>query len=126
MPIEDRVNDLLSRMTLEEKIGQMSLVDKKSLGKIEDVSKYRLGGVLSGAGSKPSENTPQGWLDFVNSIKQQATNSRLGIPVLYGIDASHGHANVLGATVFPHSIGLGASSDENIVKEVATATSEEL
>lgn len=125
-PIDARVQDLLSRMTLEEKIGQMALVDKNSLGRVEDISKYYLGGVLSGAGAKPENNTPQGWLDMVSDMKNQADKSRLGIPILYGIDANHGHANVLGATVFPHAIGLGASHDTELVKEVAAATSEEL
>ena len=125
-PIDARVKDLLGRMTLDEKIGQMALVDKNSVKKIEDVSKYHLGGVLSGAGAKPATNTPQGWLDMVSGIKNQALQSRLGIPILYGIDANHGHANVLGATVFPHAIGLGASHDPALVKAVASATAQEI
>ncbi len=76
-PIEARVQDLISRMTLEEKIGQMSLVDKNSLGKEEDISRYYLGGVLSGAGAKPKTNTPQGWKDMVDGMKDQAMKSRL-------------------------------------------------
>ncbi len=126
LPIETRVKDLIGYMTLEEKIGQMALVDKNSLGKIEDISKYYLGGILSGAGAKPRINTPQGWLDMVSEMKDQANKSRLGIPILYGIDANHGHSNVLGATVFPHAIGLGASQDSGLVREVAATTSEEL
>ncbi len=125
-PIDARVKDLLSRMTLEEKIGQMSLVDKNSLQKHEDISRYYLGGVLSGAGAKPNDNTPQGWSDMVNGIKREASKSRLGIPILFGVDANHGHANVPGATVFPHAIGLGASNDVNLVQSVAEATSAEL
>lgn len=125
-PVEARVQDLLTRMTLEEKIGQMTLIDKKSIDKTEDISKYSLGGILSGAGSKPAINTPQGWLDMVNLIKNQASKSRLGIPILYGIDANHGHSNVLGATIFPHAIGLGASKNGELVKKVAIATTEEL
>jgi len=123
---EARVADLLSRMTIEEKIGQMALVDKNSLGSIEDIGKYYLGGILSGAGAKPEINTPDGWLGMVNSMKEQAAKSRLGIPILYGVDANHGHSNVLGATVFPHAIGLGASQSTELVEEVAKATSEEL
>ena len=125
-PLETRVQDLLSRMTLEEKIGQMALVDKNSLGKVEDISKYYLGGVLSGAGAKPKTNTPQGWKDMVNEMKDQALKSRLGIPILYGIDANHGHSNLLGATVFPHAIGLGATQDAKLVADIASATSDEL
>lgn len=125
-PIDARVQDLLARMTLEEKIGQMALVDKNSLKKTEDISKYYLGGILSGAGAKPADNTPQGWLDMINIMKNQALNSRLGIPIFYGVDANHGHSNLLGATVFPHAVGLGASQDAALVKEVAQATAEEL
>ncbi|MBP6962368.1 glycoside hydrolase family 3 C-terminal domain-containing protein [Candidatus Saccharibacteria bacterium] len=125
-PIDARVEDLLARMTLEEKIGQMALVDKNSLGEIGDISKYYLGGVLSGAGAKPETNTPQGWVDMVGGMKEQASKSRLGIPILYGVDANHGHSNVLGATVFPHAIGLGASGDAKLVEQVADITSDEL
>ncbi len=125
-PIEARVQDLLSRMTLEEKIGQMALVDKNSLGKLDDISKYYLGGILSGAGAKPQTNNAQGWLDMVDGMKDQAKKSRLGIPILYGVDANHGHSNVLGATVFPHAIGLGASRDTQLINDVAVATSKEL
>lgn len=125
-PIDSRVRDLLNRMSLEEKIGQMSLVDKNSLGKVEDISKYNLGGILSGGGAKPKINTPQGWLSMINEMKNQAAASRLGIPILYGVDANHGHANVLNATVFPHSIGLGATRNSKLVEEIAAATSAEL
>ncbi len=125
-PIEARVHDLLARMTLEEKIGQMALVDKNSLKKVEDVSRYYLGGVLSGAGAKPNTNTPRGWLDMISGIKNQASSSRLGIPILYGVDANHGHSNVLGATVFLHAIGLGASQNNELTKEVAKAVAQEL
>jgi beta-glucosidase len=125
-PIALRVSDLLARMTLEEKIGQMALVDIKSLKKTGDVSRYYLGGVLSGAGAKPTINTPAGWLEMTNSVKQQAAASRLGIPLLYGVDANHGHANVPGATVFPHAIGFGASQDVELVQSVAQVTAEEL
>jgi beta-glucosidase len=124
--IDERVTDLLSRMTLEEKIGQMALVDKNSLKKTDDISKYYLGGILSGAGAKPANNTPAGWQEMVENLKQTSKNSRLEIPILYGIDANHGHANVLGATVFPHAIGLGATRNPELVKQVAEVTAKEL
>lgn len=125
-PIDDRVADLLSRMSLDEKIGQMALVDKNSLKKIHDISTYAIGGILSGAGAKPADNTSEGWLNMVAGYQLAATNTRLKIPILYGIDANHGHSNIPGATVFPHFIGLGASSDTDLVERVARATAEEL
>ncbi|MDQ2973184.1 MAG: glycoside hydrolase family 3 protein [bacterium] len=126
LPIENRVDDLLSRMSLSEKIGQMSLVDKNSLIKLEDISRYKLGAILSGAGAKPKDNTPAGWTDMVGSYQEEAAKSRLAIPLLYGLDANHGHSNIPGATIFPHAIGLGASGDSDLVERVASATAEEL
>ncbi|MEK7603293.1 MAG: glycoside hydrolase family 3 protein [Patescibacteria group bacterium] len=124
--IDLRVEDLLAWMTLEEKIGQMALVDKNSIAKLDDVSRFSIGGMLSGAGAKPKENTPQGWRNMINDFKNQAKKSRLGIPILYGVDANHGHANVPGATIFPHSIGLGATRDPKLVQEIAELTKLEL
>ncbi len=125
-PIDARVADLLSYMTLEEKIGQMALVERNSLIEEKDISKYNLGALLSGAGSKPEENTGEGWAKMITSYKSEAKQSRLGIPLLYGVDAIHGHAHVPGATVFPHSIGLGATNDPELVKNVAKATAKEI
>ncbi|MGI9027513.1 MAG: glycoside hydrolase family 3 protein [Candidatus Saccharimonadales bacterium] len=125
-PIEARVDDLLSRMTLDEKIGQMALVDKNSLKKTVDISRYNLGGILSGAGAKPSNNTPHGWVEMVSEMKKQAQESRLGIPILYGVDANHGNGNVPVSTIFPHAIGLGAANDSELTTSVATATAQEV
>jgi beta-glucosidase len=125
-PIEARVKDLLERMSLEEKIGQMALIDKRSLSKPQDIKDFGLGGILSGAGAKPSTNDPQNWYRMVAEMKKQSKESRLGIPIFYGIDANHGHSNVLGATIFPHSIGLGASGDAELVNKIAEATASEI
>ena len=126
LPIDERVEDLLAQMTLGEKIGQMALVEKNSIQNLEDVRIYGLGGILSGAGAQPEENTPAGWLAMTTAFAEQARSSRLGIPNLYGVDAIHGHSNVLGATVFPHAIALGAAGDMDLVKRVAEATALEL
>jgi beta-glucosidase len=126
LPIDQRVDDLLNRMTTDEKIGQMALVEKNSIHDPLDVSRYGLGGVMSGFGGKPEPNTPQGWLDMVNGFESSARYSRLGIPILYGVDTNHGHSNVPGATIFPHFIGLGATSDPDLVRRTAQATSEEM
>ncbi len=126
LPIQDRITNLLSYMTLEEKIGQMALIDKNSIEKLEDVPRYGLGALLSGFGAKPMDNTVQGWSDMVLSFTEASKQSRLGIPILYGVDAIHGHSNVPGATIFPHFIGLGATRDAVLVEKIAEATRDEL
>lgn len=124
--IDARVEDLLGRMTLDEKIGQMALVEKFSVRDMNDVASYGLGAILSGMGAKPEDNTPKGWLNMVQGYQDFARKSRLEIPLLYGADAVHGHGNVPGATIFPHMIGLGASHDVWLVEQVARATAEEM
>ncbi len=126
LSVQERVDDLLGRMTEWEKIGQMALIEKNSIHDISEITKYNLGALLSGGGAGPKQETPLAWLNMVNSFQTAAKNTCLKIPLLYGIDAVHGHANVLGATVFPHAIGLGASHDADLVKRVASATAEEM
>lgn len=123
---EARVADLLAHMTLREKIGQMALVEKNSVVPQADIATYGLGGLLSGAGAKPSTNTSAGWSDMIDSFQASARTSRLGIPLLYGADAVHGHALVPGATVFPHQLGLGATGDADLVEAIARATALDL
>ena len=126
-PIDKRVADLLSRMTLEEKIGQMTQAER---GAVTDdpslIAQWQLGSVLSGGGSTPAENTPRAWLDMVNGFQAQALTTRLQIPMIYGVDAVHGHGNLFGATVFPHNIGLGSSRDPQLVKDIGRATAAEV
>lgn len=88
-------------MTLKEKIGQMALVDRQFLRSPEDIREYGLGAILSGGGSVPRENTPDGWADMYDKFQRQALSTRLGIPILYGLDAVHGHNNLKDATIFP-------------------------
>ncbi|MEM2940272.1 MAG: glycoside hydrolase family 3 N-terminal domain-containing protein [Thermoproteota archaeon] len=124
---EERAIDLLSRMTLDEKIGQMTLVDHEYLGSISDISTYNLGGLLSGGGSCPYPNTPSNWARMYNEYQRQAVeNTRLGIPLLYGIDAVHGHSNVYGAVVFPHNVGMGSTWNPELVEECAHITAVEM
>jgi beta-glucosidase len=112
-------------MTLEEKAGQMTLVEKNSIAPA-DVAALSIGGVLSGAGGSPRPNTPEAWAEMVRGFEEAALQARLAIPLLYGADAVHGHSNVRGAVVFPHNIGLGAGRDPDLVERVARATAEEL
>lgn len=126
LPPDLRVASLLSYMTLEEKIGQMTLVEKNSIKEINAVSEYGIGALLSGSGAKPEENTVAGWKQMTDTFKAEAEKSRLGIPLLYGSDAIHGHAHVPEATIFPHAIGLGASGNPELVRKIAAATAKEM
>jgi len=126
LSIDIRVADLMNRMTDTEKIGQMVLVEKNSVHDLDDITKYNLGALLSGGGAGPKQDTPLAWLQMINNFQSAAEDTCLGIPLLYGIDAIHGHGNVLGATIFPHFIGLGATRDPDLVKRVAKATAEEM
>lgn len=126
LQIEVRVEDLLKRMTEAEKIGQLALVEKNSIHNLDDITRYGIGAVLSGGGGNPEPNTPRAWLDMVQGLQKRALATRLSIPLLYGIDAFHGHANAIGATVFPHAIGLGATHDPDLVYRVAQVTTQEL
>ncbi len=125
VPIEDRVEDLVGRMTLAEKIGQMTLVDKNSIRE-EDINGRFIGGLLSGGGGYPRTNTPQSWRNMVNGYQEYALQTRLGIPLIYGVDAVHGHGNVQGATVFPHNVGLGAARDPDLVERTGRVTAVEV
>ena len=120
------VSGLISSMTLEEKIGQMTQVDYRYLQNVTDINKYFLGSILSGGGATPPTNQPSSWVDLYNEFQEQALNTRLKIPLIYGIDAVHGHNNVVGATIFPHNIGLGCANDEKLIKDIAVATAVEI
>ena len=126
LPVTERVADLLARMTLAEKVGQMTQTER---GRVYDdatlITSGNLGSILSGGGSTPTQNTPTAWADMVDRFQQAALATRLHIPLLYGIDAVHGDGNMYGATVFPHNIGLGATRDPALVREVEHITASE-
>ncbi len=124
-PVETRVEDLISRMTLSEKIGQMTQVEKGSISPAE-VKLFSIGSVLSGGGGSPNENSPEAWAKMVDSYQEAALQSRLEIPLIYGVDAVHGHANLKGATFFPHNIGLGAAGDPELMFRIGQATAIEM
>jgi beta-glucosidase len=124
---ETQVAALLAQMTLDEKIGQMVQADSGALKDASDVQKYFLGSVLSGGSSDPAAgNSQQSWLAHADSFQKYALQTRLKIPLLYGIDAVHGHNNIDGATVFPHHIGLGATHDASLVEQAEHVTAEEV
>ncbi len=123
---DPQVAGLLTQMTLEEKIGQMTQAESSGLKTIEDVQEYFLGSVLSGGGADPKTNSLQDWTDLYDSLQKLALQTRLGIPILYGIDAVHGHNNVLGAVIFPHNIGLGCTRNPALVQKAAEITAREV
>jgi beta-glucosidase len=124
-PVESRVEDLLNRMTLDEKIGQMTQVEKNSI-QPGDITKYFIGSILSGGGGSPANNTPKDWYAMVQAFQEEALATRLGIPIIYGVDAVHGHGNLLNATIFPHNIGLGATNNPELVEKIGRSTAEEM
>jgi beta-glucosidase len=118
---------LLAKMTLDEKIGQMTQAEISGLKDISDIQKYYLGSILSGGDGDPKAgNTLQDWTDQIEKINAEALKTRLHIPLLYGIDAVHGHNNVLGATIFPQNIGEGCAHNPELVKKAARITAEEI
>ncbi|KAK6787941.1 hypothetical protein RDI58_016466 [Solanum bulbocastanum] len=125
-PMSTRIKDLMKRMTLEEKIGQMCQIERRFAS--PDVMKqYFIGSVLSVPGNTPGLNaTAEDWVNMVNKIQKGALSTRLGIPMIYGIDAIHGHNNVYNATIFPHNIGLGVTRDPDLVKRIGAATALEV
>ena len=126
LPVATRVEDLLERMTLDEKIGQMTQAERNVVTGNTDITTYALGSLLSGGGSAPTPNTATAWADMVDGFQRQALATRLGIPLIYGIDAVHGNNNVHGATIFPHNIGLGATRDPALVQRIGRAVAEEV
>jgi beta-glucosidase len=125
---EKQVDVLLSQMTLDEKIGQMVQVDSDALTNKSDISTYFIGSVLSGGDSDPPghNNTIQSWLNYATNFEVYALETRLKIPLIYGIDAVHGHNNVIGTVIFPHNIGMGATHDPKVVEQEERVTAEEI
>ncbi len=120
---------LLAKMTLEEKIGQMCQPDQSALKDPADIHKYFLGSLLSGGGSGPKKKedyTLKGWTEMVEGFQEQALKTRLRIPLLYGIDAVHGHNNIPGAVIFPHNVAIGCTRNPELVEKIERITAEEV
>ena len=129
--MERKIADLLSRMTLEEKVGQIIQADIASVTP-DEVREYNLGSILNGGNSAPGNDVrveAQAWLDLADEFWVASTDTSdggVGIPAMWGTDAVHGHNNIVGATVFPHNIGLGATHNPSLLNKIGEVTAREM
>lgn len=129
--IEARIDEILPKLTLEQKVGQVIQADSDSVTP-EQVTKYRLGSVLSGGNSAPGDipyADAETWLAAADAYFEASLDLEgveIAVPLIWGIDAVHGHTNLLGATVFPHNSALGAANDPALIRDIAAATAAEL
>ncbi|MCZ7413926.1 MULTISPECIES: glycoside hydrolase family 3 N-terminal domain-containing protein [unclassified Streptomyces] len=124
-PVHERVADLLARMTPAEKAGQMTQIEHNALKAPGDLAARHIGSLIYGGSHPPRPNTPAAWAALTDWYQLRARTDRLQIPVLHAIDAVHGHNTVVGATIMPHNIGLGASRDPSLVARAAAVTAVE-
>ena len=123
----EQAANILSKMTLEEKVGQMLQPDQGVLPDPAIVDEYHLGSILSGGSSDPKDgNTVEAWAQMYESYQKQALDTRLAIPLLYGVDAVHGHNNLKSAVIFPHNIGLGCTNNPDLMVEIGQVTAKEV
>ncbi len=125
------ITGLMARMSLEEKVGQTVQADISTIAP-EDLRKYPLGALLAGGNSGPygDDRAPAArWVQLIEAFRTVAAEARPGhtpVPLIFGIDAVHGHNNIIGATLFPHNIGLGAARDPELIGRIGQATAEEV
>lgn len=129
--IESRIDGIIEKMTLEQKVGQVVQADSNSVTP-QEVKDYRLGSVLSGGNSAPGDEPyadADSWMEAADEYflaSKDTEGVEVAIPIIWGIDAVHGHANLAGATVFPHNIGLGAANNPDLIEEIMEVTASEL
>ena len=129
--IEGKIDTLLAKMSLEQKVGQMIQAEIKSISP-DDAAKYHIGSILNGGGSWPTNKADgplAAWLSMANlfyGASMDTGDGRMAIPIIWGTDAVHGHNNVVGATIFPHNVGLGAANNPELMRDIGTATAREV
>ncbi|WDG28438.1 glycoside hydrolase family 3 C-terminal domain-containing protein [Streptomyces sp. CA-278952] len=126
LPVKQRVADLLGRMSPAEKAGQMTQAERGALRAPGDIAAYGLGSLLSGGGSAPTPNTAAVWARMTDAYQLRTRTTRFQIPLIYGVDAVHGHNNVVGATIMPHNIGIGAGRDPQSAERTGAITAKEV
>ncbi|MFI1245268.1 glycoside hydrolase family 3 N-terminal domain-containing protein [Streptomyces anulatus] len=126
LPVKQRVADLLGRMSPAEKAGQMTQAERNALRAPGDIAAYGLGSLLSGGGSVPTPNTAAAWAKMTDAYQLRTRATRFQIPLIYGVDAVHGHNNVVGATIMPHNIGIGAGRDPRSAERTGAVTAKEV
>ncbi|WP_406442147.1 CIA30 family protein [Streptomyces sp. NBC_01613] len=126
LPVKKRVADLVGRMSLQEKAGQMTQAERGAIGEGGDIATYDLGSLLSGGGSTSTPNTPAAWAKMIDGFQLRAQATRFQIPLIYGVDAVHGHNNLVGATIMPHNIGIGATRDPRLAEKAGAVTASEV
>jgi beta-glucosidase len=125
---EDAITALLAKMTVEQKVGQIIQADISAISPA-DLKKYPLGSILAGGNSGPYGNeraSAAKWKRLVDAYRKASRKTGAGIPILFGVDAVHGHSNLPGATIFPHNIGLGAAHDPDLIARIGAATAAEI
>ena len=129
--IEDRINEILPKLTLEQKVGQVIQADSDHVTP-KEVKEYRLGSVLSGGNSAPGPlpyADTRKWIEMADKYYNASIDNddvEIAIPIIWGIDAVHGHANLKGSIIFPHNIGLGAMNNPDLIEKIASVTAHEL
>lgn len=125
---EARIGAILAKMTLEQKVGQLIQADISAITPA-DLARYPLGSILAGGNSGPygdERANAATWRKLVDEFRAASRNSGAGIPILFGVDAVHGHSNLPSATIFPHNIGLGAAHDPDLIERIGAATAAEI
>ena len=123
------VEKIMMDMTVEEKVGQTIMADLDFISP-SDLKRFPIGGILNGGNTSPNGNqkaSTDEWKQLAEDFYIESTNrGGANVPILWGTDAVHGHSNVFGATIFPHNIGLGATANEKLLKDIGSAVAEEL
>ncbi|MDY0075096.1 MAG: glycoside hydrolase family 3 protein [Acholeplasmataceae bacterium] len=130
LSISEKVEWWIDHLTIEEKAGQMIQAERTTNNGISgatlyETTSYKLGSILNGGGNVPSVNSVAGWLQMATNYRQASMNTSSGIPIIYGVDAVHGHNNLLNATIFPHNIGLAAANNPDLMRQIGEITAYE-